>query len=169
MTTRVDLQGARTDAPDGLQSQEIAELAARLTADEIDPDRFNVGNVSAATLAPIAGTPDGPAMAEFGQVAISRTRRIRVFHIHMTKGGTSGSLTIEWYRLRNPFTSKDFTFLGSATLGSGIGNFVAAAFTPSGDAALVEKGDYLLAQATAATLVTAGNANGLTLDVHYIN
>jgi hypothetical protein len=128
---------------------------------------FMVGDITKQVVAPVPGTPTPSAMSVFGQIGWSKHRRILCFHIHLIENGTLGDLTVEWYRLRNFQTTKDWKLLGSATLSSAAGDYATATLIPTGEDALIEPWDYLFAQATdLSSIIPPGNGNGLTLDVH---
>lgn len=129
-----------------------------------DTIHLPVGNIGTPAIAPTPGTPDPNAMALFTQRNISTWRRIRVAHLHLIDGGTpgTGTLSVELYRRRDDV----LTLIAQMSL-TDPGDFSTDADVPAGDLAILEPGDYLFAQVTAGTLITAGNADGMTVDVHF--
>jgi hypothetical protein len=98
-------------------------------------------------------------LAYFGQLNIAYPRRIRWIHQHLIKGG-NGDLNIDVFRRRS-----GAMVLLTQLESTNPSDF----FTLSGvisDEELLP-GDYLYAQVTAATAITGGGADGLTVDVHF--
>lgn len=123
---------------------------------------FNVGIGTPALGTP--GTLTPAAAAFFGQLHMHARARISVLHLHVVEDGASGTATVEVYRRRGGVA----TLLGAITQASGVGDFSTVPVVPATEALqTVEPGDYLFCQATAATLFTAGGANGITVDVHF--
>lgn len=121
---------------------------------------FNVGNVSAPSLG-VPNTPTPAAMSLFGQINVPFAQRLSVAHLHVILDGGSGSLVVElWHRTN----AGVFTRVAVITQNSGVGNFSQIAAVPAPDT--FDEG-YFFCQATTATLVTAGGANGITVDLHY--
>lgn len=124
---------------------------------------FNIGNIGAPGVGS-AGVFTPAAAAYFGQVNVERDVTIRACHLHLIDGGSNtGTLTVEVWRKRlgvytrlvilSVVNPPDDAFDGAV---------------PAGDSlADLKAGDYLFAQVTAATAVTGGGANGLTVDIHF--
>lgn len=132
-----------------------------------DTTHFRCGQVSAGNL--VLATPDTPSeasMAFFGQLNIPHARKIAAVHLHLIVTGSSGALTIEVYRARGLPGAPTYTKIATLTLTNAEGNMARASVVPTGDAALLEGGDYLVCQPTAKDLVTNG-ANGVTVDIHF--
>ena len=125
---------------------------------------FNVGNVGTPALG-TPGTLTAAAAALFGQLNIRDSMRVGVTHLHLCEGGSSGTLTIELFR-RRPGLTGAFTRIATLSATNTTPDFGYVGAVPVDDLALLEAGDYLFAQATAGTLVTAGGADGITLDIH---
>lgn len=120
---------------------------------------INVGNLGAPALAPTPGTPDPAALAYFGQAGIAKDTTIQVIHMHTIEAGTGVNLVLEIYRRR----SAVMTLIATLTLSGTVPEYNTLGAVPAGDLASVEAGDYLFAQATAATF---GGVDGLTIDIH---
>lgn len=145
----------------GVNKTAIGRFILRKISPKIEQTvHFNVGNIGSPTTA-TPGEFSPAAAAYFGQINIPTDVSIRTIHLHLLDGGdNSGELAVEIWRKRNG----SFTSLGSVSVND-----------PSDDAfdALVPSdpdllaGDYLFAQATSVGAVTGGNANGLTVDVHF--
>jgi len=129
-----------------------------------DTIHFNVGNIGTPAIAPTPGTPDANAMALFGQLNIRRWRRVAVAHLHLVDGGSpgTGTLTVELYRRRDGV----LTLIAEMSL-TAPGDFSTDGAVPSGDFGELLPGDYLFCQVTSGSLITTGNADGVTVDVHF--
>lgn len=123
-----------------------------------DTIHFNVGNVGAPTIAPVAGVASPAAMATFGQLNIRTPRLIAFWHIHLTLGA-AGNLGVELWRQR-----AGVLVLLDTNTAVNPSNFSTDASVPA-DRTL-QAGDYLFAQAISATAIGAG-ADGLTVDIHF--
>lgn len=132
-----------------------------LTTSGTETQHLNVGNIGAPAVG-VATVPTPAALSFFGQMNVSRPKRIRVCHMHLIEDATGGDLTIELYRRR----SGVFTLLGTISYTAPTSDFITAALVPVGDLANVANEDYIYAQALVVTAVGNG-ADGLTVDVHF--
>lgn len=124
---------------------------------------FETQNVGGFSLG-VVGTPTPAALANFGQIGVRTLSRIAVIHLHLIEDGTGGTGTFEIYRRR----SGVFTQLGTLTYTAPTADFVQVGLVPAtDDLKTVMPNDYLFCQATAVTLFSVGNANGLTVDFHF--
>lgn len=110
------------------------------------------------TLAPTPGTADATAMAHFGALHISSDRRIESCDAHVISDGSSGTMALELYRLRDGVAE----MIGSISVPAGGGDFTKHAFTIT-DPILV-RDDHLLLQPTS---TMSGSGQGTMVDVHF--
>lgn len=124
---------------------------------------FDVGRV-ANPEASTPGVPDVNALSVFGQLNVHKDRKIAAIHLHMIKGASSGAFVVEVYRRRDGTMTRIATLELDASE-EAVPDFATAAAVPTDPD--IKAGDYLMAQATDVSLVASGNANGLTVDIHF--
>lgn len=102
------------------------------------------------SLAPIPGTLDADAAADYAPLNVPFTSVISAIHLHMIRDGNAGQYDLEVFRQDNPFGVPTYQRIATATLANGGGNFTATSFTFLDPAfATVTAPAYLFLQATA--------------------
>lgn len=125
---------------------------------------FDVGNIGTPAVAGVPGTPDADAMAVFGQLNNHLTSRIAAIHFHLIVPPSSGQVDLEVFKRYDG----SWTLLTQHSLDSTSPAFEGIdAQVPSAANELAEAGAYFFCQVTEAGGITAGNADGITIDIHF--
>jgi len=108
-------------------------------------------------VAPTPGTFDPATMSVYGAIGVPYNATLQAAHIHQTVDGSSGTNTVELWRIR----AGVMTMIASGSLIMGGGDFAVATLTITDDSLL--QNDYIYMQPTS---VATGGTPRATVDAH---